>query len=450
MNAKGRDQEDRLATTWSWVKRSLATQPAFSSVSLAWMAVALGVGLRVWEYLEFRQLYMDEESLLLNIVGRPVFEFDRVLENDQMAPPAFLAVERLLVLLPLSVKASARLFPLFCGVVSMPLLLAVSRRFLAPGAVPFAVAAMALGDHLIYYSAEIKQYSCDLALALAALWLAAPDPPHRWGGRPLGLALFGLVAPWFSFTVVFVLAAVGLHWIVTAGRSGESGWNWRGSALAAAVCGFWLASFAACFALARSILSPRDFIWIWWNFAFLPIPPRTWAEVSLLGETLANVFINPIGLITPLGMPGTAVLAVVLAVVGGFALGWRSPGVLFLIVAPLGFALAASALRQYPFHGRLLLFLVPTYLLPLGEGVATVGAAFGSGAVGRWVTLALGAFILSGQAGEIAWHKAIQGRARTFDSHGDLKNDLLDYLEATRARAARESASSRLPGDPKP
>ena len=87
--------------------------------NLAWLAVALGVVLRVWEYLEFRELYMDEKSLLMNLVGRSIFDFHHVLEQDQMAPPLFLVIERIMVRLPLEVKAAGRLFPLACGVASV-------------------------------------------------------------------------------------------------------------------------------------------------------------------------------------------------------------------------------------------------------------------------------------------------------------------------------------------
>ena len=82
-----------------------------------------------------------------------------------------------MVRLPLGVKAAGRLFPLVCGLVSVFLMRGAARRYLDRHAVPIAVGLFALGDHLLYYSAEIKQYSCDLMLALAALLLAAPQPP---------------------------------------------------------------------------------------------------------------------------------------------------------------------------------------------------------------------------------------------------------------------------------
>ena len=76
-------------------------------------------------------------------------------------------IERLLVHLPLPTTPAGRLFPLVCGIASVFLTCSVAKRYLDPRAVPMAVGMVALGDHLLYYSAEIKQYSCDLMFALA-------------------------------------------------------------------------------------------------------------------------------------------------------------------------------------------------------------------------------------------------------------------------------------------
>ena len=367
---------------------------------------------------------MDEVSLLKNILGHAVFDFGQILSDDQMAPPGFLVIERLLVRLPLDVKATARLFPLVCGIASVFLMRKAAWRYLDRRAVPLAVALLALGDHLLYYSAEIKQYSCDLVIALAALLLAAPPPPGTPTTRRFAaLAIFGLIAPWFSFTSVFVLAGVGLHFLVTQAVSRD----WRKAALTMGLGLAWLVSFATCFLLSRSIMSRRDFLWIWWNFAFLPVPPRSLADASLLAESVANVFINPASLLTPLTLPYTAALASIMALCGCVSLGRRWAGGLFLLLCPLILALAASGLRQYPFHGRLLFTLVPTFLLLPAEGVAAIGRRTG------WlVTLTVAGCFLYGEAAEVLWHRAIQARSRTFDTHGDLKNDLLDYLEAQR------------------
>ena len=103
----------------------------------------------------------------------PVFDFHTTLTEYQLAPPGFLVLERMLVRLPGSDVMAARGFPMTCGVASMFLFRAAARRFLLPHAVPIAVGLFALSDWLIYYSSEMKQYSCDLALTLVALLLAA-------------------------------------------------------------------------------------------------------------------------------------------------------------------------------------------------------------------------------------------------------------------------------------
>lgn len=423
---------DRLSHSWTF-RPSLET--------LTWAAVVLGLVLRIWEYFDFRQLYIDEVSLLKNLVGRPVFEFDRILENDQMAPPGFLVIERLMVRLPLSSRVTGRLFPLFCGLASVFLTRAVARRYLDPRAVPVAVALFAMGDHLLYYSAEIKQYSCDLMLSLVTFLLAAPPPPRAMTRRRFqALAAFGLVAPWFSFTVVFTLAATGFQLILAEIRK----WDRTRAIATAATCLAWAVSFAGCYLLSRSNLSKRDFIWVWWDFAFLPLPPRSLAQLSLLGETFGNVFINPGSLLSPLSLPYTAAVASLLWLFGVLSLGRRWPGGLLILVGPLAFALAASGLHLYPFHGRLLLYLVPTFLLPMAEGTAAIGRRWGW----PWTLLFAGFFLL-GQASDIAWQRLIQARGRTFDTHGDLKNDLLDYLDYERSLQRIRAPRAAAPRDPR-
>ena len=109
----------------------------------------------------------------------------------------------------------------------------------------------------------------------------------------------------------------------------------------------------------------------------------------------------------------------------------------------LTFTMAGSALRQYPFHGRLILSLVPTYHLLLVEGIAFVGRC-----TRVWAAIALASVFLLGQASDIVWDRAIlqRGRLRPFDSHADLKNDLLDYLDTQRTATAPKTLPT-LPRD---
>ncbi len=385
-----------------------------------WLLLAVGVLLQVLEYADNRALYMDEGLLLRNLVGRPIFDFNTTLSKDQLAAPAFLAVERVMVRLPMPIVWSARLIPLLCGIASMFLMRSVARRYLSPRAVPIAVGLFALDDWLIYYTVEIKQYCSDTTLTLVALLLAsaAADLSRR---RLLVLAAFGVVGVWFSHPLAMVLGAVGTYLTAKAGVRRD--WKKMRGLLGMSL--LWAASFAVCFSVSHRILTKEQFLWDWWDFAFLPIPPRSLADLSRDFWQVINIFNSPAWVVTPLGVLASAFLAMALYLIGALSLGIRWRGGLYLLVAPLLFTLAASALHQYPFHGRLLLFLVPTIHLLVAEGAEALTRR--GGAI---LTVALGIFLLVLPAYDVLWHRLIVKRMHGgFDTHGDLLPDLLDYLD---------------------
>jgi hypothetical protein len=413
----------------------LGLRPIGGAEALTLVAVLIGVILRIWGYADDRGLYTDERLLLGNLVNLPVFDLHTRLTRDQMAPPAFLIVERMLVRLPGDYVQAARSFSLVCGVASMFLFPFVCRRFLLPHAVPIAVGLFALSDWLIYYSSEMKQYSCDLALTLVALLLAAGPAPvgpsappsgASTGGslsyrRILALGIFGAIGVWFSHPLALVLGGIGTYLLVVAALSRD-----RRAVLAVMGMGLaWAVSFAACFWVSHRILSTERFIWTWWDFAFLPLPPRSLADLRRDFWQIVNVFDSPSDVKTPLGMIPTAMLALALAAVGSVSLFRRWPGGLYLLTAPLAFALAASALHQYPFHGRLLLFLVPSVQMLVSQGVAALARP------GGWrLALVVGVFLLWQPVSDTLFYRFIQPLSHEhYDTHGDLRPDLLDYLD---------------------
>jgi hypothetical protein len=130
-------------------------------------------------------------------------------------------------------------------------------------------------------------------------------------------------------------------------------------------------------------------------------------------------------------------VALGLFLLGGVSMGSRWRGGVYVLVAPILFTLIASALRQYPFHGRLLLFLIPSVHLLVGEGSAALTAR------GRPIAaFALGAFLLAQPAGHVLWYQWIVARQHgSFDSHGDLWPDVLDYLDRRPQEVQRPRSS---------
>ena len=201
--------------------------------------------------------------------------------------------------------------------------------------------------------------------------------------------------------------------------------EWRVVARLSGVILLWVCSFGFCFLVSRRILSKGDFLWNWWDFAFLPIPPHSIADLERDFWQVVNILNNPSWVVMPLGVLTSVFVALGLFLLGGLSMGLRWRGGSYVLVAPIFFTLIASALHQYPFHGRLLLFLIPSVHLLVGEGAAALSRRGGSIAA-----FAVGAFLLAQPVGHVLWYQLIATRQHgTFDSHGDLWPDVLDYRE---------------------
>ena len=61
-------------------------------------------------------------------------------------------------------------------------------------------------------------------------------------------------------------------------------------------------------------------MYVFWNFAFLPVPPSSRADLVKLGGILLEVFVNPLNLLPP-APPGLGVvLPLALWLLGGLSL----------------------------------------------------------------------------------------------------------------------------------
>jgi hypothetical protein len=117
---------------------------------------------------------------------------------------------------------------------------------------------------------------------------------------------------------------------------------------------------------SRNISATLDNQKFFWNINFMPFPPASLSDFKWFGETFFLFFKNPLSL--PLN--GLAALFFLLGTVSIFS---RDKQLFFILLSPVFVTLFVSAFHLYPFKGRLLLFLVPSMLLFIGEGVAFLG-----------------------------------------------------------------------------
>ncbi len=302
------------------------------------LILAVGAALRLWQYLARTSLWIDEIAVAENVIRTPLAALlGRPLALDQVAPPGFLALVKGCVAIFGPDELALRLVPLAGGLAALALFPLVARRVLPGWTAVLATALFALSPPAIAYSAEVKQYSTDVAVTLA-LTLVAFHLADRTRSplRLAGAAAVGAIAVWFSQPAVLTLAGLGAGLTGIALRRG----GWPALRPLAPVLAVWAAGAAAATAVGYGTLTPetREYMQRFWD----PSLPRP---------------------------------TVILLVVAGSALLWiKRPAPAPLLLGPVAVAFAAAAAHRYPFSGRAIFFLTPVALLAAADLVDSIVA----------------------------------------------------------------------------
>jgi hypothetical protein len=342
------------------------------------LAIALGTLLRVFPYLRNRSLWYDEALLALNILQRPFSRLLDPLDYHQGAPLGFLLIEKLATKLIGRSEYALRFLPLLFGIGALFLFWQVALACLSRRAVPLALLLFAINEPLIYYSSEVKQYSCDVAVTLFLLWAVLRLMHSKLPARSVfGFGLMGAVAIWFSHPASFLLAGSGVALIAL------SCWrkHWASLFRIACVLAMWSASFALCYVWSLRKLGEDQVLVDFWRNYFPPQPLLSaQAVLWFVGRGLA-VLGDPRNLAT--------VFAAGLFVAGCGAFILKQSDVVWLIASACIMTLLASLVHRYPLAERLLLFAVPMSLLGVAEGAIWIADRFLRSATARVGLIAL-------------------------------------------------------------
>ncbi|MEP7012590.1 MAG: glycosyltransferase family 39 protein [Acidobacteriota bacterium] len=340
---------------------------------MALPVVLLGVGLRLWQYLANPSLWVDEAAVARNVLDRGFAHLFGALDYGQVAPPGFLLGVKLSACLFGGSEYALRLVPLLAGLAGPPLFYLVARAILRPGGAIVATGFFSLAAPLIFFAADLKQYSTDVAMTLVVLGLALRLGRSELSARGVfGYSAGVALALFFSQAAVFMVTAAGAVLLVDAfvRRLPDRGPR-------AVLVATWAVAVLSTFAHGRSVLSPLDQAYLhrFWSPGFLPVP----GALTWLGTTVQNVFgvANPTAFDGSLHYPWPALFAL-LVLIGGVGLCVRNAFLGALVIGPIGLALVASAAQAYPWNARLCLFLLPLFLLALVAGAEQLGD------LGRW------------------------------------------------------------------
>ncbi len=379
--------------------------------------VALGIALRARQYATDRSLWLDESYLVAAILDRPWTGLFAHLPYAQVAPVGFLAIEKVLVAALGPAEWVLRLLPFGAGCAVLPVVHALAGRAIGPVAALAPLAIVATSRAAVYFSSEFKQYSTDLFVSAGLVLLAARlrDRPAR-PGTLAALCLAGVLAPWFSHPSVFVLGAIGLTLAGAAAAQRDLAQMPRLGLLAAT----WIASFALLYATSLSRDVGSAVMQAYWGRqgCFAPSSPA--------GFPGWLAFVGRQAMIDPVGLPGRARLAEVLALAGAASLLARRRWWAGVLLLPLAFVVAAAGLHLYPCCNRLLLFAVPFLGILVGAGLAALFTL--PTTPGRWAGAAVGLLA----AGQLAT------RAAELSIHWARNPDVRQNLRPVMERVAGE------------
>lgn len=347
-------------------------------LSLLWRSLRYGLAFPIWG---------DEAFVAVNFLVRDYQEMIAPLEWGQIVPLLFMWAE-LAISKSLGYSEHAlRLLPFLAGVVSLLLFAGFGRAVLDRRTALIALAIFAASYYPIRHAAEVKPYSTDLLVGLGLILLGWAT--HRFPGRFWLWALLvtlGGLSPWMSYPAIFSCGAVGLlHAVALASRliGGKPSSDGLTPTRIADAFGARLVG-----TLLFSAVTLASFVWMYsvygrphaqaaaavaeinmWRVTFPPLAEPwklpIWFWVIHTGNLMAY----------PIGGRGASVGTFALVVIGAVALIRRGQGPLvLLLLSPLLFNFAASALRAYPYGGsaRTSLFMAPAFCLLAGAGLMQV------------------------------------------------------------------------------
>lgn len=330
--------------------------------AVIWGLLALGVALRLREYLANRSLWLDESFVALNVIDRDLAGLARPLDYELTAPLGFLWAERLAVNVFGTSEYALRALPLLAGVLALFVFWRLAPRMLDAAGTIVAVALFAISNPLIRYAAEAKQYSVDAAITVILWWAFTAakarldeDDPGAWAL----VAVLGSAAIWMSHPAIFVVGGLSICWSWLSLRRAA----WKSLMLRAVVSCVWVANFLVIYIVSLRFASQT--LRASWRGAEAPLVPLSVQDLTK--------YIDVASLLSQLPL-GHRVFQLVMfaAAVGAVALWRRNRRQWWWLVTTLALVWLASGLGQYPLTERLWLFFVPAMIMLVAAGVDEV------------------------------------------------------------------------------
>lgn len=340
---------------------------------LPWVAVAVGAVLRIRNWVHDRSLWLDEILIATDIVNRGFGQLTHPLvSNNQAAPIGWLWAERVSINAFGVNEYALRLVPLLASLIALGVFPRTARLLIGRAAAPVATVLFATSPGLIYFAAETKQYSSDVACVLLVLMITIPRMRSAPSVRSaIGWGLACSVLTWFAFPAIAVAVVCA---IALTGR-----WIRQPRTVAVLAIGELILVLNVVLQYVvtlRKLAQNTNLTTYWENAGGYPL-----RSVGILG-VLRWLYHAGLGVIRDPGHLAVPLLVVLLGVAGLVkTLYWRVEAAV-VVGIPVLVAVGLAVTRHYPLSMRLALYVVPSVLMLLAAGA--VGVVTVVPAIARW------------------------------------------------------------------
>lgn len=323
-----------------------ANSKMFLYFCLLGLIFAFGIFLRL-RFLSYNISFSnDESSLALNIYLKNILNF-RTLDYGQMAPPLFMMLIKIFTKVVGFSDLSLRAIPFLAGCLSVIAFYFLAKTVLKTFSTIIATFFFAINYTLIVHSVIFKPYSLDVLFTiLCLLFFLKLDITKNSPTKNLLYGLLLAITPWFSFEAIFVIAGGIINIVLKNIR--ENKLKTLMLTVPVLVSGLF---FCYIFFMTNKLMGLMVSYWTKDLNAFVTI---NFIEFLQLFRHNIEFFFYPIG---------NTLCLMILLLWGMIILFKETSKFLNISCITFSLVLVASILKLYPFYERMILFLIPIFLL---------------------------------------------------------------------------------------
>lgn len=303
--------------------------------------------LRTVVFLDNRPLWHDEAPVALTVMNNGFLSiFGNIIDN-QKAPPAFWIITKFFAQFANYNELSLRFFPFVCSIISVFVFYIFSKSFLDNKfALILANFLFAINQKLLYFSQELKQYSCDVLFFCISVMFFSKMLKVKLDRKNLIICVaISMFLLFFSLPCFFTIAAFFLYKIFLLDKKEIKYYM----ALCIILIFFSLIYYKIFF--FKAYTEEMLYLSEYWEEGFININ-----NIADISKSLFLYFFYP---------NAAYIFGALLFLSGCYYLFSEKPIKISskVMLFSLLFIIAASILRLYPLYGRVAVYLIPAAVI---------------------------------------------------------------------------------------